>query len=368
MSKPRHQHYIPKSYLKNFALEQDGKYFVEAKLKNETAPKERLISIRDICVDKNIYTLPEGAADDKYAIEKYYASEIDAVYPEIYQLLTDDSVTTISDDLRRKIILTTMSLFFRTPKFLNLNAQRINWMLDMSANRFIDTKGRVRVQLNGQQLDFHIDEIERARAQLHITNKLTFLQQHLKDLHEFVDFKMNAGPSVITVDGDIDLITSDNPVEMHSIFKNKFDPFDPTNIIQLPLDNRHYLIIYPNTEEVMKEMVFRSHRDFYFVLTSNHNVEKNSEDWILGRPGTIQAHLSDQKKHWEETPENLAKVSVFEALAKDAKEIATLIDTYGITHEITIRRIKEMLEHPLHENDTELKECYCELKQKGYII
>jgi hypothetical protein len=368
MSTPKHQHYIPKSYLKNFALEQDGKHFVEAKLKNETIPKEKLISIRDICVDKNIYTLPEGAGDDKYAIEKYYASEIDAVYPEIYQLLTDDAVTTISDEQRRKIILTTMSLFFRTPKFLNLNEQRINRMLDMSANRFIDADGRVRVQLNGQKLDFHINEIEDVRAQLRIANKLNFLQQHLKDLHEFVYFKMNAGLSVITVNGDIDLITSDNPVEMHSVHKNQFDPFDPTNIIQLPLDNRHYLIIYPNTEEAIKEMVFRSRRDIYFVLTSNHNVDKNSEDWILGKPGTVQAHLVDQKKHWEETPENLAKMAKFEALSKDAKEIAMLIDAFGITHQITIQRIKGMLEDPLHENDTELKECYNELNQKGYII
>lgn len=92
MSTPRHQHYIPKSYLKNFALEQDGKCFVEAKLKSEEQPKEKLISIRNICVDKNIYTLPGDVAGDKYAIEKYYASAMDAVYPEIYALLSDDAI------------------------------------------------------------------------------------------------------------------------------------------------------------------------------------------------------------------------------------------------------------------------------------
>ncbi|RYX87599.1 DUF4238 domain-containing protein [bacterium] len=256
MSTPQHQHYIPKSYLKNFALEQDGKYFVEAKLKTEIQPKERLISIRSICVDKNIYTLPNVAGEDKYAIEKYYASEIDGVYPKIYQLLIDENVTIITEEQRRNIILTTMSLFFRTPKFLNLNKQRIDRLLNVAVARFKDAEGKVRVQLNGHQLNFHIDQLEDVRAQLHIDNKLTFLQQHLQDLHEFVDLKMNAGLSIIKITGDIELITSDNPVEIHSINKNPFNPFDPTNIIQLPIDNRHYLIIYPNTEDFIKEMVF----------------------------------------------------------------------------------------------------------------
>ena len=58
MSKPKHQHFIPKSYLKNFAVAEGNKYFVEAKLSSENSSKENLISIRDICVDKNIYTLP----------------------------------------------------------------------------------------------------------------------------------------------------------------------------------------------------------------------------------------------------------------------------------------------------------------------
>lgn len=366
MSKPRHQHYIPKSYLRNFALAQDEKHFVEAKLKSEEEPKARLISIRDICVDKNIYTIPNNDSDEKYAIEKYYASEIDSIYQAIYQLLIDETVTEITDEQRRKIILTTMSLFFRTPKFLNLNEKRIDKILDIACNRFMNNYGWIKVQLNGYMLDFHIEEIEEVRSKLHIDNKLMFLKQHLEALHRFVEFKMNAGISVITVIGEIDLITSDNPVEMHSIFNNRFDPFDPTNIIQLPLDNRHYLIIYPNTEAVIKEMVFRSERDLYFVLTSNHNAEKNSEDWILGKPGSIHAHLADQKKYFEKTPENIQKIDEFEALANDAKELSKLMDQFGLTHELTLKKITDLLQSPSHLNDSELKRTYEELMRRGY--
>jgi len=366
MNKPRHQHYIPKSYLKNFALEQDGKYFVEAKLKNEAQPKKRLISIRDICVDKNIYTLPSEIDEDKYAIEKYYASEIDELYPAIYRLLVDDSVEEITEEQRRKIILTTMSLFFRTPKFLNLNERRIDTILDHAVRTHTDKEGKVKIQLNGHWLDFHVEQVGEVRNDLHIENKLNFLSQHLKDLHEFVDFKMEAGLSVITIHGDIDLITSDNPVIMHSVLKNRFNVFDPTNIIQLPLDNRHYLIIYPNTEGVLKDRVFRGDRDLYFVLTSNQQVEENSEEWILGKPQTIHAHLRDQPKYFAETPENIARMDVFEEQRNDIMELSAMLDQFGLTHENTLQKIKELLEKPLHQNNFDLQKDYEELRKKGY--
>ncbi len=58
MSNPKHQHFIPKSCIKNFAINKDGKFFVEAKFKMESKPKKGLISIKDICVDRNLYSIP----------------------------------------------------------------------------------------------------------------------------------------------------------------------------------------------------------------------------------------------------------------------------------------------------------------------
>jgi hypothetical protein len=54
MNKPRHQHFIPKSYLKNFFIEKDKNYFVEAKLKTEESPRSNLIYINVICVNRNL--------------------------------------------------------------------------------------------------------------------------------------------------------------------------------------------------------------------------------------------------------------------------------------------------------------------------
>ncbi|MFA6084639.1 DUF4238 domain-containing protein [Mucilaginibacter sp.] len=366
MSNPRRQHFIPKSYLKNFAYAEDDKYFVEAKLKSEDAPKEKLISIRSICVDKNIYTIPDVEGNEKYEIERYYASEIDNIYPNIYRLLIDEKHTNITSEERRQIILTTMSLFFRTPKFLNFNEKRIDKILNSVVSNHKEQTEKIRIQFNDQPLEFFAEDVEMVRNDLYIKNKQNFLSQHLKDLHEFVEFKMDAGLMVMTIQDDIDLITSDNPVYMHSITNQRFNVFDPTNIIQVHLDNKHYLIIYPNTEEALVDRVFRATQDYRAVLTANLQVEKNSEDWILGKPGTVHAHLKDQIKYNEITPENILMVQNLAEQATDMKELVTFMEAHGLGNPATIKKMEDLLQKPLHHNNLQLKAEYEEIKKLGY--
>lgn len=72
--------------------------------------------------------------EEKYSLEKYYAENIDGVYPEVYELLTDPNKTYITTKQRAQIVMTTMSLFFRTPKFLNFNERRTNLIIDYGVN------------------------------------------------------------------------------------------------------------------------------------------------------------------------------------------------------------------------------------------
>lgn len=71
MNKPRHQHFIPKSYLKNFFIEKDKNYFVEAKLKTEESPRSNLIYINVICVNRNLQAIPNIADESKYILKSF---------------------------------------------------------------------------------------------------------------------------------------------------------------------------------------------------------------------------------------------------------------------------------------------------------
>lgn len=368
MSKPKHQHFIPKSYLKNFSVRQDDKYFVEAKLKDEEKPKDKLLSIRDICVDKNLYTLPHVDGEEKYSLEKYYAENIDSVYPEVYELLTNPNITFITAKQRYQIVMTTMSLFFRTPKFLNQNDRRTNLIIDYGVNNHKDNKGFVKFKFKDNDFNFHIDEIKEVKADLKIKNKLKFLSEHLEAWQKFIQFKVNAGLSVFRIYEDLDLITSDNPVIMHSVIGNSFDVFDPTNIISLPLDNKHFLTIFPNTESAMLDRIFRGDRNKWFGLSTNLDIERNSDEWIIGKPDSVKSHLADQIKYGQYNTENIQELENMKQLSDDSKELMDIVDQVGtFAHQRVADKVKELRKKKIYQNDPEMQKIILELARHGFM-
>jgi hypothetical protein len=347
---------------------QGDKFFVEAKLKDEETPKDKLLSIQDICVDKNLYTLPYIDGEEKYSLEKYYAENIDRVYPEVYEILTDPRKTYITTEQRAQIVMTTMSLFFRTPKFLNFNEHRTNLIIEYGVNNHMDDNGIVRFKFKDNYFNFHIDNIEEVKANLKIKNKLKFLKEHLDAWHKFIQFKIKAGLSVFRIYEDFDLITSDNPVIMHSVVGNSFNVFDPTNIISLPLDNKHFLTIFPNTESAMLDRIFRGDRDKWFGLTSNLDVERNSEEWIIGKPNSVRKHLTDQVKYGEHNKDNLQALEEMKQRAFDIKDLMDIVEQVGtFAHQRVADKVKELRKKKIHQDDPEMRKIILELARHGFL-
>lgn len=370
MSNPERQHFIPKSYLKNFAIpEGEDKYFVEAKRKDEAGPRNKLLSIKDICVNRNLYTFPHIEGNDKYALERYYAENIDGVYPEVYEMLIDPEKKIITSKQRSQIVMTTMSLFFRTPKFLNFKEKRTASILDYAVKNHMDAKGNVMFKFRNYDFNFNIEDIKEVRANLKIENKLKFIEEHLDAWQKFTQFKVKCGISVFRMYEDIDLITSDNPVIMHSVNGNAFNVFDPTNIIALPLDNKHYLTIFPNTEQAMLDRIFRGDRDLWFGLTTNLQIEENSEDWIIGKPNSVKKHIDDQIKYGENNTENNQAVEDMKQRALDANDLLKIIEEVGsFTHQRVADKVIEMRKNKIHKEDPEIERLTRELVQFGFHI
>lgn len=367
MSGPTRQHFIPRSYLNNFALEKDGKYWVEGKLKNEIIPKPNLISTKDICVNKNLYTIPHIQDEDKYKIESYYANEVDGVYPDVYKILTSPSKSRLSNEEKRKILMTTMSLFFRTPKFLNTNSKRINYIINYAKTHHCNNNGRVKFKHQEFDLDFDVINIENVIEYYKLKNKIYFLQNHLKEWHDFINFKLEAGLTVYEINGDVDLISSDNPVIMRSIESKQFHVFDPTNMIELPLDNRHYLVIFPNTVDSSNTHLFRQERDNWFAINVNRGVDERSEDWILGKPGTITKYLKDKIKYEAYSPENVRYAEEFIGQVEDMQKLIEIMEKFGFYSSQTAQKVKEMRKKEIHDKDPNFRKLVIELVKGGYI-
>ncbi|NOT77013.1 MAG: DUF4238 domain-containing protein [Cyclobacteriaceae bacterium] len=327
----KHQHFIPRSYLKNFALETEkDKFMVEAKYRSDEQPKERLISIADICVNKNLYTIPKTDSAKKYALEDFYAQHVDSVYPEIYNWLIDPTFKIMTALQKVKMLMTVMSMFFRTPRFLKFHEERFDTALERAQHE-MDGNGRIKFTFDGKAYDVQNGEEENVRQDYHIENKKKFLHSHLEAWHDFTRIKINANVAVSRIYDDGELITSDNPVVIRRM-KGRFQSiFDPENMIELPLDNKHYLTIYPNSENVgTGESIGRGSWDKLFALKINYNTEQHSTDWLLGKPNSVRAHVLDQRKYGAHTPENYEMLIDRLEMEKDMKEILRLVQLGSI--------------------------------------
>lgn len=72
MGSPKHQHFIPKSFLRQLALKNErDKYLIDTLMRRDA--EITTLTTTQVCVQKNIYTFPEGVEGDRFALEKRYA-------------------------------------------------------------------------------------------------------------------------------------------------------------------------------------------------------------------------------------------------------------------------------------------------------
>lgn len=349
MSKPVHQHFIPKSYLNNFATNKEGKNFISAKDKE----KDEVITVstRHICVHKNLYTLPKS--ENKFAIEHFYADKIDGVFPEVYKILTDKTIGDIDSQTKAKIISVALSLYFRTPKFLN-QENKIFEEIVREAHK--NSKGGdFIIDFAGDEIIIRPEEVEQIIKEQKANNRIKFLDQHLDDYEKLIKSKIKDVLYVYHLIDESQFITSDNPVIIRAYadptdknfdakkhYSQVVNPFDKTNTIHLPLDNKTILTILPNLDQYPDLKIRRLEKLQVDTVIYNSDIERYSEKWILGKPGSIENHLKEQFEFNKPTPENLSALSDYIEKTLQLKELTVLIEKNGLKNVEVLRKVKHM--------------------------
>jgi hypothetical protein len=294
MGNPVHQHYIPKSYLKYFGEKKGDNYFVDTVMADGQIKQ---LTTTNICVQKNIYTFALNTPGDRFALEKFYAVEVDGVYPKVYDILVNPNITVIGEDDKRKILNTILSLYFRTPHFLNDRNESFDRALDQLKKLSDDPEKDASIKWpDGRVRKFKMKDIEEVRAEIRAKHKEEFLIAHFADWQEFVKYKMTCGIEVITVPDDIPLITSDNPLSISDL-QGRINPnvFHRDNIIEFPINRNQYVIIMPNSiAEGEQRRIIRGNRDKYFAVGVNRSTERNSRIRLIGYPGDLKTHFEAQ--------------------------------------------------------------------------
>lgn len=354
MSNPDRQHYIPRSYLNKFAREKESKYFVCIKSTDSEEIIE--VSTKDVCLKKHLYTIPNVEKDKKYLIENFYADCLDSVYPEVYDILTNENITEVNETTREKIIATTLNLYFRTIKFITAHNHLTSQVLG-HINSMVDGKGKpITVDYLGRKIKFTPDNFDEIKKELEKENHMAFLQQHLEMAYDFIKYKLNDGICVWKIIDDSEIITSDNPVIIRNTQGKLRNIYDPDNIVLVPIDNKHVLSIAPKIDKIVTNQIFRNQCDIITTLTTNIEVERNAEKWIIGSERSLTNHINDQKKYNELTPENL---KIVENVKKKAvilsKTFQKIQKENGFVTGTAYIDIKKLQENPLFEDEPNLE-------------
>ena len=371
MGNPKHQHFIPRSYLKYFAERKEDQYWIDSLMRGED---EKIIQLTttNVCVQKNLYTFPLNTPGDRFAIEKFYAIEVDAQYSAVYEMLTNANITVIGNEDKRKILNTILSLFFRTPRFLNYRNEKLDSALNRMASEILNPEQEITIGLrNGKQKIFKRKELELLRQELKVKNKENFLIDHFSNWQDFVNYKMQCGMEVITVDNEVPIVTSDNPVQIMDMNGqiNLEDIFHHDNIIEIPINRNTYMIIFPNSvAENEQRRIIRSKRDKYFVAGINKTTEKYSDLRLIGYPGDLEIHFESQKVLGEWNTQN---ISAFHELIKKTNSTVDLMNVIkkngtAICQDVA-NRVKEIRETGSMNDDEMFNKLILVLAQNGYL-
>lgn len=372
MNNPVFQHYIPRSYLKNFALEKGKKRFVVDTLMRGKDEKIKVLPTKAICAEKNIYTFDNSQPGDAYALEKFYAKEVDAVYPQVYNTLVNSDVMNIASGTKREILNTLLSLKFRRPEPLQAVIDKLETMFEGMAAHKMDPESSINYHIDGSDYFFKykdlMSELDTRRKAL----KETWLIKHFAQWQEFVDYKMECGLDVIEVPSVIPIITSDNPISIYDMKGrlNLRDPLHPFNMLEIPLDRTHYLVIHPNaTSDGTYNRIHRSKRDKFFAAGVNIKVEENSHRRIIAYPGDLQSHFESQNSLNSVNKESVNALTDIIDKTTQMTDLWALIKKKGdsIFNQEVADKVREMRKTGVMKGDQLFENIILELAKKGFL-
>jgi hypothetical protein len=332
----KRQHFVPRTYLKRFAVDRDGQFFIKAlPIAEPTQDKIREVSTRNIGLERDVYTLPGDTEEQRQLIERFYSDNYEKHYDKVYEILTDPAKKTVTDDERKLIISTVVTMFYRTTKWISSHNEFMKRVIhDMfglakqaGTDYFMFEKEKISIAGKTEQQLFNEFKLENRPAQV-----LTQLEVALK-LIEIRSIK--DGINVIKLaDGvENEFITSDNPVSYFRVGVNEIMPFDPKNVLSLPLDNKHRLTLMPYADNETKNLIVRSvypeKMSYSQKLTANFEQWRNAERFILGTDSGLKSYLSTKEETERPlTPEELKKLEprqkAFEEVLKKAKDMGLI--------------------------------------------
>ncbi|MBZ4033905.1 DUF4238 domain-containing protein [Flavobacterium sp. 17A] len=327
----KRQHYVPRTYLKNFSEQRGDNFFIKALPKNSTAQEKIYeIAISNVCVQTDLYTLPGETEEQRMLIEKFYSENYEKHYKDVYDILTNPNKKTITEEERELIISTVVTMLYRTTKWISQHNSFFDRILENAYNLAI-SKGFDYFMYEDQKISFADKTLEQLQKEYKKEERASQVITQLEVALNLIKWRLEKNTiMVVRITDEAEYITSDNPVVYQNRKGKLVSPFDASNILKLPLDSKHLLLLMPYGDETNKLSITRSERldeaSFQSKVVSNFLQFGNSERFILGTDKGLKTYLNDKKETEREiTPEEKIKFDKKDAeLDRKLKELGML--------------------------------------------
>lgn len=252
MSSPIKQHYVPQTYLKNFSYNNNSPYQIFVLHKNKK--NIFLVNIRDTAAERHFYTVRKH--QNNYIWENYYSENIEPLMNNVILqiscksncILLKDKATIITSELKIQIATVMMFQFLRgkhsrefekkvyqgaLPGVIE-NARKLFGPLDREKEKILEAYG-------------NNDEYFRLAAMEATLN--------IERCEKFINVLLQRSFVVFKIIGDLDYITSDNPVMFVDAFSLNATPF------KNGLAHHSTAVFFPLTPKIV---IAAYHPDLYF--------------------------------------------------------------------------------------------------------
>jgi len=291
------QHFVPKTYLKHFGTRIQKAYMINA-LPADAIEKSKIFeaSTKSVAFEKHLYTLPGETVEQKMAVEKFYSDELEQHYNDIYEILVDPNKNTITAQERELIISTVVTMYYRTTKWVNASKDLMGRVFMQMFNLCQQT-GKDYFTYEGEKISIKGKTLEQFTKEFNDERQPSMILLQLETAFKLIALRMkNDGICVIKLDEDKhEYITSDNPVIANNHNSQHFAPFDPNNLLRLPLDSKHTLMLVPECLEGQELTIVRNNTKGVFAemekLTANSSQTQNAEKHIFGSKSGLESYL-----------------------------------------------------------------------------
>jgi hypothetical protein len=294
MSQTKNMHFVPKTYLKRFAIEEmkagTKQYYVYA-MDNGLKKQIGRRNISRICYEKSLYELPGTNSEEQLLIENMYRELYENGYKVLYDLMIDPARTTITAEERYKIVAFVVSLFYRNTiwnyAFNSLMDQTLAKVYHMTQEDKQQSffLGKEEVSIAGKTLDeLKSEHRKKDRPMIAAVNtQAIFALTRLRYRSDFITI-MKAQPGY-------EFVTSDNPVICKNDGKGRLIPFDEKNSLWLPIDKYHLLQVESWAHQLDWTIIGRLSEPIPGLITSmnNHYQVVGSTEYVLGNESSLTA-------------------------------------------------------------------------------